>query len=60
MFKPIYTSTDNVNFEIIVVDNFSEDNSLEVIQNTFPDVIGIQMNYNSGFSRANNAGTKIL
>lgn len=54
----IYASTENVDFEIIIVDNFSEDNSLEVIQKRFPKIKCIQMNYNSGFSRANNVGTK--
>ena len=54
----IYASTENVNFEIIVVDNFSEDNSLKIIQKKFPKIKCIQMKYNSGFSRANNAGIK--
>ncbi len=54
----IYAGTENVNFEIIVVDNFSEDKSLEVIKKKFPKTKCVQMKYNSGFSRANNAGTK--
>ena len=54
----IYKSTESINFEIIVVDNFSEDNSLELIQKRFPKTKCIQMDYNSGFSRANNEGIK--
>ncbi|MFL2571428.1 MAG: glycosyltransferase family 2 protein [Parvicellaceae bacterium] len=54
----IYKSTESINFEIIVVDNFSEDNSLEIISKKFKDVICIQMDYNSGFARANNEGIK--
>lgn len=42
--------------EVIVVDNFSGDNSEELITNRFPQVRWIQMSYNSGFARANNAG----
>ena len=55
----IYSTTNSINFEIIVVDNFSEDNSLEIISKKFKDVICIQMDYNSGFARANNEGIKI-
>lgn len=42
--------------EIIVVDNFSNDDSKYVILNQFPEVIWLQMDYNAGFARANNAG----
>lgn len=41
-------------YEIIVVDNNSEDGSKERIIGLFPQVIWIDMNYNSGFARANN------
>lgn len=44
--------------EIIVVDNNSGDDSKERILLKFPDVIWAQMNYNSGFARANNAGIR--
>lgn len=42
--------------EVIVVDNFSEDDSLILLKKEFPQVKSIQMNYNSGFARGNNAG----
>ena len=45
-------------FEVIVVDNNSEDNSEEVITSSFPQVCWIQMNCNSGFARANNEGIR--
>ena len=54
----IYEQTKVVSFEVIIVDNDSQDNSQFVIQNQYPDVQWIQMNYNSGFARANNAGIK--
>src|SRR4051812_7233414 len=44
------------NWEIIVVDNNSEDDSHEIILHSFPSVKWVQMGYNSGFARANNAG----
>jgi GT2 family glycosyltransferase len=44
--------------EIIVVDNDSGDNSRSLILSRFPQVRWIQMSYNSGFARANNAGIR--
>ncbi len=52
-----YTKT--TNFEIIVVDNDSQDDSESLLKNAHPDVIWLQTGYNAGFSRANNAGFKI-
>lgn len=45
-------------FETIVVDNASGDNSRERIMAAYPQVIWLQMDYNAGFSRANNAGIR--
>jgi GT2 family glycosyltransferase len=42
--------------EIVIVDNASTDNSLELIRKEFPDVIVIPQPMNLGFSRANNIG----
>lgn len=42
------------NFEIIIVDNNSTDNSKELISNNYPRVKIISLNYNSGFGTANN------
>jgi GT2 family glycosyltransferase len=58
--ESIYAQTHRHSFEIIVVDNYSEDNnSKEKILDKYPSVQWLQMNYNSGFARANNAGIKI-
>jgi GT2 family glycosyltransferase len=54
--ETIFSSSRLSEVEVIVVDNFSEDNSEELITKRFPQVRWIQMNYNSGFARANNAG----
>ena len=44
--------------EWIVVDNDSKDNSKDVILSRFSFVNWIQMNYNSGYARANNEGIR--
>jgi GT2 family glycosyltransferase len=46
------------NLEIIVVDNGSDDNVHNKLSTQYPSVIFIQMGYNAGFARANNAGIK--
>lgn len=56
--RSIYSETKNVYFEIIVVDNNSGDNGEEILRLSYPDVRWIQMNYNAGFARANNAAIK--
>ena len=45
-------------FEWIIVDNNSRDNSEKLIRTEFPFVQWLQMGYNSGFARANNEGIR--
>lgn len=45
-------------FEVIVVDNNSTDNSVDEIENRYPEIKIIEMNNNSGFSSAVNRGIK--
>ena len=45
--------------EVIVVDNFSQDDVEAQLSLRFPQVTFIQMGYNAGFARANNAGIKL-
>ncbi len=47
-----------LDFEWLVVDNASGDDSKERICSRFPFVNWIEMGYNAGFARANNAGMK--
>ena len=54
----IYKSGITIPFEIIVVDNCSQDNSKEQITNQFSDIKWIQNTYNAGFGRANNLGVE--
>ncbi len=44
--------------EMIVVDNDSKDSSKQRVLGAFKDVRWIDMGYNAGFARANNAGIK--
>jgi len=52
------SNTKGLDYEIIVVDNASEDGSIESIQNQFPSVKIIVNHENQGFSKANNLGMK--
>jgi GT2 family glycosyltransferase len=45
-----------VQHEIIVVDNCSDDGSVEMIQTNYSEVILVQRKVNDGYGRANNAG----
>lgn len=54
----IYSHTKEVDFEIIVVDNNSSDQSVEAIKEGFQDVIVIENSENKGFGAANNIGIK--
>ncbi len=45
--------------EVIVVDNNSADDSLQMLRDRFPQVIRIENRENTGFSRANNQGVAI-
>ena len=46
------------NFEWIIVDNDSKDNSQQILTSQFPFIKYIQMGYNAGFARANNEGIR--
>ena len=55
----VYEQTKKISFEIILVDNNSEDNCKELVLQKFPAVLWLQTGYNAGFARANNQGIKI-
>lgn len=57
--ESVYRETHNLDFEIILVDNASADDTVAVIKKEFPQVILIENTDNLGFAKANNQGMKI-
>ena len=57
--ESIYKQHDATQFEIILVDNASTDGSVEMVQESFPDVRLLANDENVGFARANNQAIKI-
>jgi hypothetical protein len=56
--QSIFDKTERCRYEIIVVDNNSNDGSVEMVKETFPGVRLIANPENIGFSRANNQGIR--
>ncbi|MDD4995498.1 MAG: glycosyltransferase family 2 protein [Patescibacteria group bacterium] len=52
----IVSYSQDVEYEIIVVDNNSHDGTAEMVRSEFPNVKIITNDFNAGFSRANNMG----
>jgi GT2 family glycosyltransferase len=57
--ESIYQHTSKNSFEIILVDNNSQDDCQEQVMSKYPATRWLQMGYNAGFGRANNAGFEI-
>lgn len=57
--ESVYRETHGMDFEIILVDNASADDTVAVIKKEFPEVILIENTDNLGFAKANNQGMKI-
>lgn len=51
-------SSENLNYEIIIVDNGSKDGSVEYIKENYKEIILIESGGNIGFAAANNLGYK--
>jgi GT2 family glycosyltransferase len=56
--RSIVDTTNELSYEIVIVDNHSEDESEILITTNFPIVKWIKSGYNAGFARANNLGIK--
>jgi len=56
--KSVYEQTREVSFEVILVDNGSEDGSIAAIREQFPQVRLIEAGRNLGFARANNLASQ--
>lgn len=50
----VIKNTKDVNYEIIVSDNCSSDDSVQVVKNKYPNVRIIENSFNYGFGKANN------
>lgn len=48
----------DVDYEVVVIDNHSPDAAWKSLISDFPDVRFIELDHNSGFSKANNIGVK--
>ncbi|NWF50117.1 MAG: glycosyltransferase [Ignavibacteriaceae bacterium] len=59
LLHSIFKAGTNLNYEIIVVDNASDDGSAEIIREQFPAVKLIVNKVNLGFGKANNLAMKI-
>lgn len=57
--QSVIDNTENISYEIIVVDNASVDGSVDMVNKDYPQVKVIENTENLGFSKANNKGIKI-
>lgn len=57
--RSIFLQTKKINFEVIVVDNASNDGSFTMVKKHFPLVRIIRNNKNLGFAKANNQALKL-
>lgn len=57
--KSVYEQTQDIEFEVIVVDNASADGSAEMVKKNFPRVTLLENSENHGFAAANNQGIAI-
>lgn len=54
----IYKSCKSIDYEIVIVDNNSQDNSVDFIKSEYPDTTLIESDKNLGFAKGNNLGVK--
>jgi len=57
--KSVFDQTQDITFEVIVVDNASSDNSVKMVKSEFPQVVLVENKENRGFAAANNQGMQI-
>ncbi|MFN8576633.1 MAG: glycosyltransferase family 2 protein [Candidatus Sericytochromatia bacterium] len=52
--KSIVEKTKDLNYKIVIIDNNSNDNTTEIIKNSYPEIYIIENENNIGFGKANN------
>ncbi len=57
--ESVFEQTQGIEFEVIYVDNASEDGSVEMVRKEFPEVQIIENEENKGFIKANNQAIEI-
>jgi len=57
--KSVYEKTRDIDFEVIYVDNASEDGSVQMVKEQFAEVRIIENDKNEGFIKANNQGIEV-
>jgi GT2 family glycosyltransferase len=57
--RTVYEQTKTVPFEVIVVDNASDDGSAEMVRTAFPQAVLLANTTNRGFAAANNQGIAV-
>jgi GT2 family glycosyltransferase len=57
--RSIYETVDSLSFEIIVVDNHSEDGTVEMLRRDFPSIRLLVNDQNSGYTRPNNQAMRV-
>ncbi|WP_321480234.1 glycosyltransferase family 2 protein [uncultured Bacteroides sp.] len=57
--KSIYKKSNNVSFEVIIIDNNSDEYELNLLPSKYPNLRLVLLNENIGFGRANNFGAKL-
>lgn len=55
----VYEQTKDISFEVIVVDNDSQDDSADMVAEEFPQTVLIRHPENAGFAAGNNIGFKV-
>tara|TARA_B100001105_G_scaffold78927_1_gene62514 strand:+ start:434 stop:1333 length:900 start_codon:yes stop_codon:yes gene_type:complete len=55
----IYKNIEEIDYEIIIIDNASTDNTIKIIKDNFSDIIIVENEKNEGFAYANNKGAKL-
>ena len=56
--QSIYNHVSGLNFEVIVVDNASNDDSVRIVREEFPEAVLIENEDNTGYARAINQGVE--